>query len=97
MSTDPVYRVVFLSRAERLFRKLPIQAQQRLSGVIDQLALDPRPQTSKVKALSGGEGLLRWREGQYRLVYRIDDTVLEVLVVQVGHRREVYERQQWPR
>ncbi|MGH8898927.1 MAG: type II toxin-antitoxin system RelE family toxin [Egibacteraceae bacterium] len=51
-----------------------------------------RPQTSKVKALSGGEGLLRWREGQYRLVYRIDDAVLEVLVVRVGHRREVYER-----
>ncbi|MGH8898928.1 MAG: type II toxin-antitoxin system RelE family toxin [Egibacteraceae bacterium] len=41
MSIDPVYTVIFLPRAERRFRKLPIQAQQRLSGVIDQLALDP--------------------------------------------------------
>jgi hypothetical protein len=41
VSTDPIYAIVFQPRAARQFRRLPRQAQQRLSGVIDQLALDP--------------------------------------------------------
>jgi mRNA interferase RelE/StbE len=39
-----------------------------------------------VTALAGGEGLLRWREGDYRLVYRVDDDRLVVQVVAIGRR-----------
>jgi addiction module RelE/StbE family toxin len=49
----------------------------------------PRP--SGVKALHGEErGYLRLRAGDYRIVYRIEDQKLLVVVVRLGHRREVY-------
>jgi mRNA interferase RelE/StbE len=45
-----------------------------------------------VTALQGEPGLLRIRVGDYRIIYSIRDDVLTVVVVTVGHRREVYQR-----
>ncbi len=54
---------------------------------ISQLADEPRPPgCSKLS----GKDLYRVRQGPYRILYRIDDHVLTVLVVKVGHRRDVY-------
>jgi len=52
------------------------------------LAEEPRP-PSAVK-MHGSEGYCRLRVGDYRVVYAIEDAVLLVLVVRIGHRREVY-------
>jgi mRNA interferase RelE/StbE len=43
-----------------------------------------------VTKLAGGENLYRVRVGDYRIIYQIQDKVLVVLVVKIGHRREVY-------
>jgi mRNA interferase RelE/StbE len=67
---------------------LPQAAQARIASAIDALAGDPRP--SGVTKLRGPEGFYRIRVGDYRVVYAIEDDVLLVLVVRVGHRREVY-------
>jgi len=40
--------------------------------------------------LQGGLALYRIRVGDYRIIYQIEDAVLVVLVVDVGHRREIY-------
>ena len=61
----------------------------RLEGAIAMLADDPRPPSSR--RLSGRDGW-RVRIGDYRVIYRIEDEVLVVVVVTVGHRREVYQR-----
>ena len=82
------YSVVFATAAQRQFDKLPKPAQRRLGALIAQLADDPRP--SGVVKLSGEEGLYRVRDGDYRAVYRIEDNRLLVLVVKVGHRRDIY-------
>lgn len=82
------YSIVFAKAAKRQFDKLPPQAQRRLGTVISQLAEDPRP--LGVTKLSGEERLYRVRTGDYRAVYQIEDARLLVLVVRVGHRREVY-------
>ena len=60
----------------------------RLRTRIDSLADNPRPPDTK--KLSGAEELYRIRVGDYRVLYAIQDKVLLVLVVKVGHRREVY-------
>lgn len=62
----------------------------RLRVAIDGLAENPRP-PGCVK-LQGGDELFRVRVGDYRIVYQIQDAVLVVLVVQVGHRREIYRQ-----
>lgn len=81
-------RIEFTSRAARAFRKLPLDVQRRLDPAILALAANPRP-PGCVK-LSGEDALWRIRVGDYRVVYQIRDDVLLVLVVNVGHRREIY-------
>ncbi len=82
------YEVTLRPAAARALRKLDRPAQQRVRAVIDLLADDPRPPAAKM--LVGGDGLWRVRSGDYRVVYAIEDGRLLVVVVTLGHRREVY-------
>jgi mRNA interferase RelE/StbE len=84
------YRLEFTDAARRQLRKLPRQAAQRLRPVIDALADDPRP--AGARALQGQPGVLRVRVGDYRILYTVEDDRLVVLVIRIGHRREVYDR-----
>ena len=52
------------------------------------MAAQPRPHGAKL--LSGDHAIWRLRVGDYRVLYEIRDAVLVVLVVRIGHRREVY-------
>lgn len=83
-----LYFIEFSSAAARHFRGLPKAVKVRLSAHIDALAEQPRPPHAKM--LFGREQLWRIRVGTYRIVYAIEDDVLVVLVVRVGHRRDVY-------
>jgi len=83
-----MYRIHFAGRAERAFRKLSPDVQRRLDPAILALADNPRP--PGCLKLSGADSLWRIRVGDYRIVYQIQDEVLLVLVVNVGHRREIY-------
>jgi mRNA interferase RelE/StbE len=82
------YRVLFSAHAVRAFRKLPRGIQERLMPVIDSLADTPRPPGAE--KLSGAEDTYRVRVGDYRVLYEIQDRILRVLVVETGHRRDVY-------
>lgn len=84
------YRVQVAPAAVRQLRKLDGSALRRVQAAIELLAEEPRP--SGAKKLLGGDGEWRVRTGDYRIVYEINDGVLLVLAVAVGHRREVYQR-----
>jgi mRNA interferase RelE/StbE len=62
--------------------------RQRIVSKILSLAEDPRPPGHE--KLAGREDRYRVRSGRYRIIYSIGDAELEVVVVRVGHRREVY-------
>jgi mRNA interferase RelE/StbE len=89
-SSSRVYRIRFTPEARRNLEALPKAGQRRLDARIIQLAANPRP--PGVITLQGGQGLLRLRVGDYRIIYRIEDEVLLVIVIRIGHRREVYRR-----
>ena len=82
------YKIVFSRRAERQFRDLTRTVQVRLAARIDSLTQNPRPPGAT--RLSGTEKLYRIRVGDYRVLYAVEEWDLMVLVVKVGHRREVY-------
>jgi mRNA interferase RelE/StbE len=84
------YRVEVAPAALRQLRKLDQPARRRVQAAIELLAGQPRP--SAAKKLVGGEGEWRVRTGDYRIVYEVRDDVLVVLVVAVGHRRDINER-----
>lgn len=83
-----MYRVRFAPAARREFRKLPAEAQRRVAPRIDALARDPRP--AAAKRLRGLPDALRIRVGDYRVVYSVTEEAVEVLVLRVAHRRDVY-------
>jgi mRNA interferase RelE/StbE len=78
------YGVILKPSAARELRKLAKPIQRRIGKKIDELAENPRPPDAK--ALAGGEGFLRVRAGEYRVVYTVRDRALIVLVVRIGHR-----------
>lgn len=82
------HRVEVAPAAARQLRKLAPAARRRVQAAIELLAGQPRP--SGAKRLVGGAGEWRVRTGDFRIVYEIHDDVLLVLVVAVGHRREIY-------
>ncbi|MDP9094671.1 MAG: type II toxin-antitoxin system RelE/ParE family toxin [Actinomycetota bacterium] len=83
------YRIELRPAAVRALRKLDPSVRHRIQGAIALLAHDPRPPAAR--ALQGRPGL-RVRVGDYRIIYTVTDDVLLVVVVTLGHRREVYDR-----
>lgn len=84
------YGVELEPSAARALRKLDAAARVRVVTAIKLLADEPRPPAAT--RLVGASGLWRVRTGAYRIVYEIHDQRLHVLVVAVGHRRDVYRK-----
>jgi mRNA interferase RelE/StbE len=82
------YSVEFKPSAARQLSKLPRLEQVRIGHRIEALSVDPRPHG--VEKIKGAEDLFRIRVGDYRVVYALFDDRLLILIVKVGHRREVY-------
>ena len=82
------HRIEFSPAASRQFRDLEKLAQVRILRTIEALQETPRPPSCQ--KLECEEPLYRIRVGDYRIIYEVHDTGLLVLVLKVGHRRDVY-------
>jgi len=83
------YSLFFKRSAERELRGVPKTDLSRIFSRIKKLLQDPRP--PGCEKLSNQERY-RIREGDYRIVYSVDDDAGRIEVVKVGHRREVYRK-----
>lgn len=82
------YRVEIARDALRALAKLDKPIRRRVQAAIDALCAQPRP--PGVIALQRLRGAYRIRVGDYRVIYTVDDGRLVVLVIDLGHRREIY-------
>ena len=82
------YRIALAPPAARQLRKFDPQIRRRIQAALELLAVEPRPPAAT--RLVGGSGEWRVRTGDYRIVYEIHDDELLVLVLRVGHRRDIY-------
>jgi len=82
------YAVAILRRAQKELGQLSSPSFERVCDAIRSLAGNPRPQGCR--KLVGREGW-RIRVGDYRVIYQIDDPARNVLVLHVGHRRDIYD------
>lgn len=78
------------AKALKTLQKLPVTRQRSVWNALAGLTRDPRP--AGAVSLQGAPSLLRLRVGEDRIIYTIRDKQLLVLVVKIGHRREVYRR-----
>lgn len=83
------YQILVLPAAARAIKKLPPEAKRRIQAAVELLAEDPRPPAAKKLT---GRPEWRVRTGDYRVLYRIQNDVLTVVIVHAGHRREVYDK-----
>lgn len=81
------YRLLIKRSAARVLEGLPPEVRRRVASNIATLGTTPRPHG--VEKLSGLEKD-RIRQGDYRVLYAIDDGAQTVTVVTIGHRRDVY-------
>ncbi len=83
------YSLVIKKSAERELRKVPKEDMRRITDRIRELTQNPRPVGNEKLS---GQDRYRVRQGDYRIVYAVDDERRVVEVVKIGHRREVYRR-----
>lgn len=85
---DVTYRITLAPAATRQLRKFDPQVRRRIQAALELLATEPRPPAAT--RLVGGAGECRIRTGDYRIIYEIHDDQLLVLVLRIGHRRDIY-------
>lgn len=83
-----IYSVILSDNAFRQFNKLERKVQERITTVLDRIRIRP---FSYVNKLVGKPGY-KIRVGDYRIVMDIEQQKLLILVIQIGHRRNIYDR-----
>ena len=81
------YKVIFTKSVKKDFRKIPKLEAFKILNEIEESAKNPR--SSKTKKLKG-EKLYRLRVGNYRVIYDIQDNLMLIFVVKLGHRSDIY-------
>jgi len=81
------YKIIVAEKLEKQLKKISSKIAKKIMMKIEDLSNNPRPYD--VKKLKG-KNLYRIRQGQYRIVYKIEDNVLLILIVDIAHRKEIY-------
>ena len=83
-----MYQIIIEKPAEKFLKKLDKSVQKRIIGRIKELQLNPRTGLPLIGNLSG---LWKLRIGDYRVIYQIKNEELVILVLKIGHRKNIYD------
>lgn len=83
-----MYQLVIDRYAQKQLGKIPPPHFNRIVKTINELVINPRP--SGCKKLTARPGY-RIRIGNYRIIYKIEDNILTVIVIDIGHRKDIYD------
>lgn len=86
-----MYKIEFLREACEEFKRLDRPVQELIKKKLEILAQNPMALKNNIKPLKGKYlGLYRLRVGKYRIIYSIYEDKLLIIIVRIGHRREIY-------
>lgn len=83
-----MYQILIEKQVQKKLEKIPEPDYTRIKNAILSLSLNPRPIDSK--KLKNRPGY-RIRQGNYRIIYDINDSILSVFIIDAGHRKDIYE------
>lgn len=89
---DRQYDVILVASARGALASLPSRTQRRIIKSLHALESEPRPPGAVPLAGRSQQGIWRIRVGDYRVLYEIHENLLRVLIIRVGHRRDVYRK-----
>jgi len=84
------WRIELTETAAKSLAKLDRQVSRRITKFLRETLAELDDPRSAGKALVGPNALWRYRVGEFRIVVSIEDTAVRVLVIRIGHRREIY-------
>ena len=84
------YKIKWKNSAKKELKRLPKRVIAKIISVVEQLPNNQHPIGSK--KIVGTEHTYRLREGDYRVVYSIEDSYLIIEVIRVGHRKDIYRQ-----
>ncbi len=85
-----MYKLMFSLDAAKTLRKMPRNVAKTIRGKLNQLTVDPYAPNNNLTKLAGREGY-RLRVGDWRIIYQINNDILEILVLRIAPRGEVYK------
>ncbi len=80
------YKIVIEKRAVKFIKKQPVNQQKRILEAINKL-----PEKGDIKQLKGYNEYFRLRIGDYRIIYRVENDILTVIVTDAGNRGQIYK------
>jgi mRNA interferase RelE/StbE len=85
------WKIRFTKTAEKQGRKLSSDIQNRIDNFLtNRLETSPNPRNLGDALVGQWSGHFRYRVGDYRIICRIEDETITILVIEIGHRREIY-------
>lgn len=84
------FSLLISSSAEKKLKKIPKKDVLKLIEAIQSLTITPYP--AGCRKLSGEENIYRIRQGQYRIIYEIKNQRLLILILKLGHRKDIYRK-----
>lgn len=84
------FKLFISSSAEKKLKKIPKKDVSKIVAMIQSLTVNPYP--SGCRKLAGEENIYRVRQGQYRVIYEIKNRELIVLILKIGHRKDIYQK-----
>ncbi len=89
--SSKVYVIVFKKSAAKELQDLPKKIQQKILDAVHLLCINPYTELLQIKKMKGADSLYRVRIQDYRVIYLIENQIIKVTIIKVGHRKEVYE------
>lgn len=83
-----MYEIIFSDRAKKQLKELEKHLQERIIKALERIRLRPEAFATKLV----GEPSYKFRIGDYRVIMDVDKGRLIILVIKIGHRRNIYER-----
>jgi mRNA interferase RelE/StbE len=89
--SSKVYAIVFKKSAAKELQGLPQKIQQKILDAVQLLSLNPYTELLHIKKMKGADSLYRVRVQDLRVIYLIENQIIKVTIIKIGHRKEVYE------
>jgi mRNA interferase RelE/StbE len=89
--SQKLYEIIFKKSAVKELHALPQRIQQKILDAIQLLSLNPYTELLQIKKMKGADSLYRIRIQDHRVIYVIENQLIKITIIKIGHRKEVYE------
>ena len=85
------FKIILKKSAAKELKNINKKDRERIIDALQTLKVNPFSELIKFKKIKAKENLFRIRVGDYRIVYTIEENILTIVVIKIGHRKDIYK------